>query len=60
MARLNVRLVSELSGETVAIDDRYSAYNRSVRSAIEAGERALARIPEKPKNQREYAVPVLD
>ena len=27
---------------------------------IEAGERALARIPEKPKNQREDAVPVLD
>jgi hypothetical protein len=34
----NVRSVSELSGETIAIDDRYSTYNSSVRNAIvEAG-----------------------
>ena len=36
MVRLNVRSVSELTGETIAIDDRYSAYNRSVRTAIVA------------------------
>jgi hypothetical protein len=36
MARVDVRSVSELSGKTIAIDDRYSAYNGSVRSAIAA------------------------
>ena len=36
MARVDVRSVSELSGKTIAIDDRYSAYNGSVRSAIVA------------------------
>jgi hypothetical protein len=36
MVRLDVRSVSELTGRTIAIDDRYSAYNRSVRTAIVA------------------------
>jgi hypothetical protein len=36
MARLDIGSVSELTGKTIAIDDRYSAYNGSVRTAIEA------------------------
>ena len=36
MVRLDVRSVSELAGETIAVDDRYSAYNGSVRTAIAA------------------------
>ena len=38
MARSDIKSVSELTGKTIAIESRYSAYNRSVRAAIvEAG-----------------------
>lgn len=36
MARLDIRSVSELTGKTIAIDNRYSAYNRGVKTAIVA------------------------
>jgi len=36
MARPDVKLVSDLAGKTIAIDDRYAASNRSVRTAIVA------------------------
>jgi hypothetical protein len=46
VARLNVRSLSELSGETIAIDDRYSTYNRSVRTAIVAAGAAKVQLSE--------------
>jgi hypothetical protein len=36
MAGPGVKSVSELTGKTIAIDDRYAASNRSVRTAIAA------------------------
>jgi hypothetical protein len=36
MARLNVTSMSELTGKTIAIDERYSASNSNVRTAIAA------------------------
>lgn len=36
MASSDVKSVSELTGKTIAIDDRYAASNRSVRTAIAA------------------------
>jgi ABC-type amino acid transport substrate-binding protein len=38
MVRSDIKSVSELTGKTIAVESRYSAYNRSVRAAIvEAG-----------------------
>jgi hypothetical protein len=36
MARPDIKSVSELTGKTIAIDDRYSAFNSSVRTALVA------------------------
>jgi hypothetical protein len=36
MARADIKSASDLTGKTIAIDDRYSASNRSVRTAIVA------------------------
>ena len=46
VVRLNVRSLSELSGETIAIDDRYSTYNSSVRTAIVAAGAAEVQLSE--------------
>jgi hypothetical protein len=46
MARPEIKLVSDLTGQTIAIDDRYSASNGNVRTAIAAAGAAEVQLSE--------------
>jgi hypothetical protein len=48
MVRPEIKSVSDLAGKTIAIDDRYSASNGSVRTAIVAAGAPAAQLSEGP------------